>query len=115
MPLKQTTSCESDEGDRNQGFGKRCIRAGNLNTDNFAAPSLLLEMPVIRLKHVRWCFIRGCSASPGMGTCWQVEGEESDKIRALGNNLCEAGKSTKRFKRLRSNTVFESGNRILKA
>ncbi len=84
----------------------------NLDIDSFAAPAPPSGMPVMRLKQVRRAFIRGCSASPGTGTYAQVEGEETEKISVMGNDLSEAGKPISLAEGVRSNAVFESGNRM---
>ena len=84
----------------------------NLDIDSFAAPAPPSGMPVMRLKQVRRAFIRGCSASPGTGTYLQVEGQDTEKISVMGNDLSEAGKPISLAEGVKSNAVFESGNRM---
>jgi hypothetical protein len=92
-----------------------CDDVKNLDIDSFAAMAPPSRMPVMRLKQVRRAFIRGCSASPDTGTYLQVEGEETEKISVMGNDLSEAGKAISLAEGVKSNAVFESGNRMPQA
>jgi hypothetical protein len=87
----------------------------NLDIDSFAAPAPPSGMAVMRLKQVRRAFIRGCSAAPGTGTYLQVEGEETQKISVMGNDLSEAGEPIRLAEGVKANAVFESGNRMPQA
>jgi polygalacturonase len=82
----------------------------NLDIDSLAAKAPPSGMPVMRLKQVRRAFIRGCSASPGTGTYLQVEGEWTEKISLMGNDLSEAGKPISLAEGVKSTAVFASGN-----
>jgi hypothetical protein len=84
----------------------------NLDIDGFAAMAPPSGMPVIRLKQVSRAFLRGCSAPPGTGTYLQVEGEDTEKICVMGNDLSEAGKPISLEDGVKSNALFESGNRM---
>jgi len=84
----------------------------NLDMDGIDADAPPSGLPVMRLKQVRRAFIRGCSASPDTGTYVQVEGEETEKISVMGNDLSEAANPVLIGDEVKRGTVFESGNRM---
>jgi hypothetical protein len=87
----------------------------NLDVDGFAATPPASGEPLIRLKQVRRAFLRGCSAAPDTKTFLQVEGDQSEKITLIGNDLSEASVAVSVATGVKPGTVFEMGNRLPKS
>ena len=64
----------------------------------------------MRLIWVKRAFVRGCHVEPGTKTFLRVEGNTTEKIPLLGNNLSEAGSAISKEAGVPAQAVFESGN-----
>ena len=84
----------------------------DLDVDSIAADAPPSGMPIIRLNQVRRGFIRGCNASHEVKVWLHVQGEQTEKITILGNDLSEAQDPIVTAENVRSAAVYQSGNRM---
>ena len=65
---------------------------------------------MIRLRQVKGAFVRGCRASAGTGTFLRLEGDATDRVLLLGNDLSQAKKAVETDPDLPKNVLLQMAN-----
>jgi len=72
------------------------------------------KLATLNLKNCSNVFIRGCQAWEGTGTFLRLEGDKTERVNVIGNDLSEANKAFDVSKDIKRKAFYQSTNRLPK-